>query len=477
MRPFLIRFIACVLLLTGCAVKYVGPDLGAIYNRSAGYHGELRNPVILIPGIAGSKLIDSQSGHVVWGAFAGGYADPKRPDGARRIALPLREGVSLSELRDSVIPDGALDRLRMVLFGLPIEMSAYFHILGTLGIGGYRDELLGTSGAIDYGDNHFTCFQFDYDWRRDNVESAKRLHEFILEKRAYVQAELEKRYGIANYDVKFNIVAHSMGGLIARYYLRYGPIDLPEDGSIPPVTWAGARYVEHVILVGPPNAGSVKSLIRLVRGRKFGPFLPKYEPAILGTMPAMYQLLPRGRHGALVDAADPQRWIDDILSPELWEDMGWGLAAPDQDHMLQWLLPNIEHPADRRRIALDHQWKCLKRAKQFASALDVPASSPEGLTLSLIAGDALSTPAVVSVNRSNGEIELIERGPGDGIVLRSSALMDERVAGDWSPTLVSPIGWTQVLFLFTGHLEMTRDPAFTDNILFLLLEQPRQQSF
>jgi hypothetical protein len=476
MRASAIIFIIWVLVFTGCASKHRPPDLGAIYNRAAAYHGEERNPVILIPGVVGSRLIDSQSGQVVWGAFAGGYADPERPEGARLAALPMRKGVSLRELRDGVVPDGALDRLRVVLFGLPIEMSAYYHILRTLGIGGYRDELLGMSGAIDYGGDHFTCFQFDYDWRRDNVEGAKRLHEFILEKRAYVQKELEKRFGIANYDVKFNIVAHSMGGLIARYYLRYGPTDLPDDGSLPPVTWAGARYVERAVLVGPPNAGSVKSLIQLVHGRKLGPFLPKYEPAILGTMPAIYQLLPRGRHGAIVDDADPQVRIDHILSPEFWEEMEWGLAAPDQDRVLQWLLPNTENPKDRRRIALDHQRKCLERARQFTTALDMPASPPKGLSLSLIAGDASSTPVVVSLNRSNGDLKVIERGPGDGIVLRTSALMDERVSGDWSPTLVSPIAWKQVLFLFSGHLQMTRDPVFTDNLLFLLLEEPGRKS-
>ena len=51
--------------------------------------------------------------------------------------------------------------------------------------------------------------------------------------------------------------------------------------------------------------------------------------------------------------------------------------------------------------------------------------------------------------------------------------MDERLGGDWAPILVSPIQWRQVAFLFTEHLEMTKDPTFTDNILFLLLEEPR----
>ena len=124
MRSFIAGSIVYVLFLTGCTFQYRAPDLGAIYNRSAGYHGEGRNPVILIPGILGSKLIDSKSGDVVWGAFARGYANPKKPEGARLIALPMREGSPLNGLRDSVVPDGALDRLRIVLFGLPIEMSA-----------------------------------------------------------------------------------------------------------------------------------------------------------------------------------------------------------------------------------------------------------------------------------------------------------------------------------------------------------------
>ena len=150
------------------------------------------------------------------------------------------------------------------------------------------------------------------------------------------------------------------------------------------------------------------------------------------------------------------------------------MAASGQARALERLLPEVTNPADRRRIALDHQRKCLTRAKLFHAALDMPASPPDGLTLHLIAGDALPTPAVVSVNMSRGEIRMIEEQPGDGTVLRSSALMDERLSGAWSPTLLSPIRWDQVLFLFTEHLEMTRDPVFTDNLLFLLLEKPRK---
>ena len=444
-----------------------------MYNRSAQYHGPYRNPVILIPGILGSKLTESQTDRIVWGAFSGDYADPHNPADARLSALPMSEGTPLRALRDSVVPNGVLDRVKLNLFFLPIELKAYAYLLRVLGIGGYRDETLGFFGGIDYGDDHFTCFQFDYDWRRDNVENAIRFHTFILEKKAYVQSEIKKRFGIDNPDVKFDIVAYSMGGLIARYYLRYGPTDLPPDGSLPPVTWVGSEYVERVILIGTPNGGSARTFYDLVHGYRVGFFLPTYPAALLGTFPSIYQLLPRGRHHALVEDSEPRTAIQDIFTSDLWKKMGWGLADPEQDWVLRSLLPNVQERASRRRIALEHQQKCLKRARQFCAALDVPALPPERLELYLFAGDGVPTDAVLAVDRKNRRLRTIEKQPGDGTVLRSSTLMDERMAGAWVPHLVSPLRFKQVTFLSANHLDLTRNPELMNNLLFVLLEDVR----
>ena len=161
------------LILSSCVnMKLAGPDLGEIYNRSARHHQGDRNPIIVIPGILGTRLVDEESGKIVWGAFSGEYARPDRPEGARLVALPMREGALLRESIDDVRPDGVLDRVQVRVAGIPIRILAYFHILGALGAGGYRDEELGLAGAIDYGDDHFTCFQFGYDWRRDISETA-----------------------------------------------------------------------------------------------------------------------------------------------------------------------------------------------------------------------------------------------------------------------------------------------------------------
>jgi len=452
---------------TACTANLSGPDLGELYSRAARQTDEFRNPIIVIPGVLGSRLEDRESDTVVWGAFAGNFAHPGRPDGARLLALPMSPGTPAAELGDAVVATEVLDRVRITLLRLPLEQKAYIHLLASLGAGGYRDQNLGLAGAIDYGSDHYTCFQFPYDWRLDNVENARRLHEFILEKHAFVQAEHERRFGTRR-EIKFDLVAHSMGGLLTRYYLRYGDAPLSDTGELAPPTWAGARHVERAVLVATPNAGSIDSLLNLVDGADFSWVLPEFPPAVLGTMPSLYQLLPRSRHGAVEDADGPL----DLFDADVWQRLGWGLADDDQARVLARLLPEEPDPAERRRIALDHQRKLLARARRFHEAIDRPASPPAGLSLHLIAGDAELTPARVLAT-PDGALRVIEKAPGDGTVLRSSAVMDERVGRAWSPRLISPVDWTRVTFLFTDHLGLTRDPAFADNLLYVLLEEPR----
>jgi len=97
---------------------------------------------------------------------------------------------------------------------------------------------------------------------------------------------------------------------------------------------------------------------------------------------------------------------------------------------------------------------------------------PESLHLYLVAGDAEDTDKIARVAK-NGKLNVTQKAPGDSVVLRSSALMDERGPDRQTSRLISPIGWQQVLFLFSDHRNITDDPAFTDNLLYILLESPR----
>ncbi|MBB6430203.1 lipase family alpha/beta hydrolase [Algisphaera agarilytica] len=493
--PTAARLAVCAVLLiatailVGCTKPIPMPDLGERYDRTAQYHGPDRNPVIVIPGILGSKLTHPPTGTRVWGAFERSAADPGTPEGARLIALPMEMGKPLNELTDDVEPDGSLDTVRLSLFGLPIELQAYAQILGTLGVGGYIDDQLGENGAIDYGTDHYSCFQFDYDWRRDNVENAHKLLEFIQTNRKVVQRNLAEDYGgnPEDYDVKFDIVAHSMGGLLTRYMLRYGDADLPEDGSTLEVTWAGAEHVDRVVLVGTPNAGSISALVQLVDGTKFSPLHSGYSAAVLGTMPSIYQLLPRDRHMRILGPLHGRTEIDEqtgdysrsharrIIRPlhfADWQEYNWGLASPKQDAELAKLLPDVEDAAERRAIALDHLEKSLLRAEQFHAALDSPQNLPSNISLTLYAGDGVPTHDIANLDW-DGRITNLTQSSGDGTVTRESAVMDERLGTDWQPHLVTPIDWTDVNFLFTDHLGLTADPVFADNVLYLLLESPK----
>ena len=100
-------------------------------------------------------------------------------------------------------------------------------------------------------------------------------------------------------------------------------------------------------------------------------------------------------------------------------------------------------------------------------------SKPQSFHLYLVAGDAEATDKIARVGK-NGKLSVTERGPGDGVVLRSSALMDERGPDSQTSRLISPIGWKQVMFLFSDHRNITNDPTFTDNLLYILLERPRE---
>ena len=95
--------------------------------------------------------------------------------------------------------------------------------------------------------------------------------------------------------------AQHNGRLIARYYLRYGPIDAL-DGSEQLVTLYGTTRVRKRILLGTPNFGSVASLHACPSAEPIG-HAPVPAPEVLATMPSGGQPFPH----PLGDVADRHR--------------------------------------------------------------------------------------------------------------------------------------------------------------------------
>ena len=412
--------------------------------------GFVRQPIIVVPGFQGSTLLDTETERRVWGAFAGDYARPDQPEGMRLIALPMQPGVPFDRLRDSVVADGLLTGFRFKLLRLlPVHADGYNHLIDALEADGYRFEPPGaTSGTGPASSRCYDAFVFTYDWRRDNAENARRLFAFVSTKRAQLQ-----RLGCyAGEDERFDLVAHSMGGLVARYFLRYGAAPLSEEGPLPAVTWAGAAYVRNAVLIAPPNAGSLRIFKALTEGRAYLPGVGRFEPAMLGTLPALYQLLPRAGGGRVVLSTDTSATAGDLLEPATWERWGWSLADPSQAAVLRALLPGAISDAARRRIALDHLTKCLRRARRFAEALDVPAEPPGSLSVHLVVGDTRATDAVAAWDVRAHRLRVIERRQGDSCVLSASALTRPAPSTSSPPPSVA---------LVTGkHMSMTRQPDF-----------------
>lgn len=468
------------LVLSGCGVQQRIPDLRALYADAAEIQGPERLPMIGLPGTLGSRLVDIETGTEIWGGRDGLSVDPADPVQFRLLALPVGDGTQPNRtLRDTLRPDGVLARAYPAVFGVPVEVEVYGALLETVRLGGWiphEDPLVvaapNQTVAPPIPPAEANAFPFAYDWRRDLVTLVADLDRHVRTRTEQVALRSAR---VWNHEgpVRFNLLAHSMGALIARYYLMYGTQDLPEDGSLPELTWEGARHFRNVVLVAPPNAGSITALENLVNGKSLGPLQPVYSAALIGTHFSAYALMPRNRHRR-VRWADTGEPVADIYDPALWQRLGWGLASPEAAAELAIWMPDVPDPQERRRRALAFQAEALMRARQFHAALDRPVNRlPAGLNLYLVVGGSLPTPAAATVEPGTGALRIDSFEEGDGVVLRASSLLDERQGAPYRYGLETPLKWSSVLFLPEEHVELTQSAVFGDNLLFWLIEGQR----
>jgi hypothetical protein len=432
--------------------------LDEIAEKNMEYEGIRRNPLIVIHGFQGSRLKNTKTGQNIWGEFKGSDILLNNSEKLKQLSHPMKKGVKIDELSDNIVPDGIMKKVKITCFGVTIEAIAYDSLINTLIYGGYQPESL----PLAKGKHFNSLFEFAYDWRRDLPYNARVLDKYIKEKAIYIQKQYEKLYDIKDFDVQFDIIAHSMGGLLARYYLRYGAANLPEDGSLPEITWAGGKHIDTVIIAGTPNAGYLDTFLELLNGIE----LLNFPPAALGTLPTYYQMLPApSTESILYNGSNSQV---DIFNPRLWDEMKWGLMNPKEDETLKILLPDVKTKEERKSVAFDHLTKCLNRAKQFIAAMKVKASPPDDVKLKLIFGHAIKTSRRAYVDKIKGNISKIEYALGDGKVLSTSALWDERTGGRWTVFVRSPITWTDITLIRAAHMGILESPVFEDNVLFHL---------
>ncbi|MEM9060273.1 MAG: hypothetical protein AAGD13_07390 [Pseudomonadota bacterium] len=470
-------FLASSLLLGGCGVVPRLPEFRDLQRYSTHVDPATHRPIVTIPGTLGSRLRVGRDGPFLWGGPNQLSLDPEDPDAARLLALPLGDGTqSLQSLRDGVRTSGVLRRANARILGTTVVETIYDGLVEALNAGGYEFSRTVEEERARSGNNPGSL-EFPYDWRRDIVEAARDLNDFVERKAKQIERVRTERYGnaVPAEKMRFDFVAHSMGTLVLRYWLMYGDQDLPEDGSLPEITWAGSKRAACAIFVAPPNLGSIGAVTSLTQGRKLGPLQPEYPPALLGTHVSTYQLMPRDRHHRVRLGGPDGEIVKGLFNAETWAERRWGLMDPLQEPNLTMLMPDVKNPARRKDVAFAYLDRVLKRAEQFHRAMDRRVRAP-ATDLFLVVGTGLDTPAGVVVDPENGDLEPVIQEEGDSVVLRASALSDERQGGNDGRGLVRPIKYRTVLLLPGEHVELTSNPVFADNMLYWLNDQPRQRA-
>ena len=446
-----------VAVVAGGCQTTARPNLGRLY-RSWASREQGRRPVIVIHGLMGSRLVDRRTGKVVWGGvrglLGGGVGD--------RLALPLQ-----GERTPDLEARGFVDEIAGV--------DVYGGILRTLEAeGGYLREDRQTPPY-----RRATCFPFFYDWRLDNAANAAQLAERI--------EEIRGLYGEPN--LKVDIVAHSMGGLIARYYLLYGGRDVLDDPE-PRPDFAGAAAVGKLVLLGTPSLGSADALKACIEGDRVG--LTRIWPEVLATMPSMYQLMPDPEVPALY-TADGRPAPVDIYDPAVWKARGWGIFDPRFADGIRRRY-HARHPGAtdaafagyRQRLARRFAF-ALERARAFHRALNA-APPPASVKVILLGGDCTPTPRAFLMETENGRLVVrfepaaVRRPPpgidvwalyfepGDGTVTKSSLLAAIPAGTGGASRTALPNA--RAIFICEVHRKLVRSPTFQDNLLHALLYQP-----
>ncbi|MGQ0428739.1 MAG: esterase/lipase family protein [Gammaproteobacteria bacterium] len=410
-------------------------------------------PVVVVPGVLGSRLVARDTGREVWP----GSTTRLLTSSYRELALTI-DPATLEPLDDGLIPSG--------LFDAAAGRDFYRSVLHALEqAGGYQPGRPG----VQEQDGIPRYYPFPYDWRQDNVATVRRLDALI--------EQIRRDYGDPR--LRVDVIAHSMGGLILRYYERYGTADGLDDNMFP-VTGAGAMKLRRVVLLGTPNQGSVTAVHSFLNGYRVG--LASLPTEAIATMPALYQLFPH----PLVDwimTADGQPLSRDLFSVELWRHFQWSVFDPR-------VRRRIEEPGGAWPDAdTFERWfeKRLERARRFVWSLIVPVDGVQLVTPLVFSGNCVPTPARLVVEEAGGDsvvrlrpeqilnpvpgvdYERLMFEPGDGSVTKSSLLGRQELDPSVPRHEYAHLEFEQAFFICEEHGALTANLNLLDNLLHHLL--------
>jgi pimeloyl-ACP methyl ester carboxylesterase len=446
-------FLAAGLGLAGCAAPE-RPLLGPIY-RSTRDNAD-QPPLVVIPGAFGSSLRDRRTGREIWP----GTNPHLLVSNYRDLELEI-DPATLEPVAGNVeVYDVFREGLGRDFYGKVLDM---LHAAG-----GYARGQVGQPPPP----GRRTFYVYLYDWRLDNVAAARGLHEFI----EHIRAD----YGDPR--LRVDVLAHSNGGLLARYYARYGTADLPERGDFQP-TQAGAGSIRRLLLVGTPNLGTMQPVLSQLRGEEIG--LRRIPQEVVATCTGAPQMMPHPAVPWIIDCdgRDLQLPLFDIGT---WRDGDWSIFSARVAERTIDQHGGGAAGRDYLELLRAYMAKHLMRGKRFMEALGVPGG-PGEVRPFVFGGDCELTLARVVAERVNGRLMARERvpeisgplpgidyaslmfEPGDSVVTRSS-LLGRRTLNVAAPRAqIESIEVAHSVFLCEQHQALTGNPTFQNNLLNTLL--------
>jgi len=428
-------------LLVGCGQQ--GPRVQETSHRPA-VSG--RVPIVLIPGV----------GREVARIMRGGSMIPFS-------ALALRtDAEALAHLGDPHFPaDGTRPAT------LSQRMDHELRRTAVRGLQGLIDRLVREEGYVrgdpddprdkDYPENSpadredrakvASLFVVYYDWRRDLSESACFIAERIARIRALTGAP------------RILLVGHSLGGLVGRYYLRYGGRDvmgsrdctLADGAAAAGVNTPGAGAVSRLVALGAPNRGTAQAFRALLQDFRLFGFLPVGLREAVFTMPLAWELLPfpdpDGRVPLLVDNHGEERVP--LFALRTWEDQGWLVGDSDEPQRLRFADAMLA-----RAVALQGRMASRNPAEDMVPRLAVAGACRPTLARVILKD---GTPEFLTRFQTDHPLFSRATAPGDGVVTEESAL-----GLPSSPTLTS-------LRVCSAHSAYVDDPDILDRIVRFLL--------
>ena len=441
-------------VLAGCTA--LTPAAERLYPAHAA--SEDRMPVILIPGLLGSRLARASDGVEVWPGSTSKLLTSDFTDLALRI-----DPETLEPLDDGLVP--------AAIFEAAVGKDFYQRIMQELReAGGYRIMAPGRPLV----QQRARLYVFTYDWRQDIVKTVRKLDELIE----------QIRVDYRDPQLRVDVIAHSMGGLIVRYFERYGTVDVL-DGNTFSVTGLGLAKLRRVVLLGTPNQGTVTAVHKFLNGYRVG--ISALPTEGVATMPATFQLFPHPLVDWVVNInGKPLNF--DVFDVEFWRRYEWSIF----DHRIRRRMSGQRGVWPAQDVFERWFEKRLERARRFAWSLMVPAGDVPLVRPLLLGGDCVPTPRRLVFENVEGasvarlrpeqilvpvpglDYESLMFAPGDGSVTVDSLLsrqVPSREVPRFEQESMEP---AQDVITCAKHDALTSDDALLDALMEYLLAPDAQ---